>query len=495
MFGHFTRPLAILTRYLFVESDLLQRTNDGSGSGGSYTGAVASWASTALGVGPSVTDPTLAVPPQSPPPIRNINDSVQPHNAPFEFAACLLLKDDNHLLPEWLAYHYETLPLRRLIVGLDPFSVTDPTPIFDAYRNIGLNITLWRDHEYMYNGSKTWERSFAHRNANDAEKFKGYLWRQRVLLLSCTRQLQRENRTWTTFLDTDEFLSFNPYRPGEGNPYDCTGKLPYSIVRQQQQQHQQPQHCENANTTSPLSYCQIRSRLPTIGGRSNSTVAHLLHSSLVTHELIQLEQSLHVTQYLQSTHANWCWVLPRYMFGAWESDPIVVNTPSILPSSDFDPQHFRTLRFRKSKYMPFGCMMMPGKPILDVSRAPPPNKYWDIGNPHKPHRACHPGVAFVSHFSNVLRVHHYTGTKEEYLIRRGPGLEFQFEDRNNVSGVRHDVDHADSIVGWLSTFANRVGVERAYDLTMGLRKWALADAARAFARARGEGGDGGVNGA
>ena len=40
------------------------------------------------------------------------------------WSACLLLKDNNIILPEWLAYHYTVLPLRRLIVAVDPSSKT-----------------------------------------------------------------------------------------------------------------------------------------------------------------------------------------------------------------------------------------------------------------------------------------------------------------------------------------------------------------------------------
>lgn len=30
-----------------------------------------------------------------------------------EIAACLIIRDDNHRLPEWLAYHYHVLPVRN----------------------------------------------------------------------------------------------------------------------------------------------------------------------------------------------------------------------------------------------------------------------------------------------------------------------------------------------------------------------------------------------
>jgi hypothetical protein len=63
----------------------------------------------------------------------------------FNFSACLLIKDDNQILPEWIAYHYTVLPLRHLIVAVDPFSLTSPTPILDKFREIGMDIEVWRD--------------------------------------------------------------------------------------------------------------------------------------------------------------------------------------------------------------------------------------------------------------------------------------------------------------------------------------------------------------
>lgn len=35
------------------------------------------------------------------------------------FSACLIFKDDNDRLVEWIAYHYQVLPLRFLVVGVD----------------------------------------------------------------------------------------------------------------------------------------------------------------------------------------------------------------------------------------------------------------------------------------------------------------------------------------------------------------------------------------
>ena len=39
------------------------------------------------------------------------------------FSACMLVMDDNHRLTEWLAYHYHVLPLRYLVVAVDPKAI------------------------------------------------------------------------------------------------------------------------------------------------------------------------------------------------------------------------------------------------------------------------------------------------------------------------------------------------------------------------------------
>ena len=81
---------------------------------------------------------------------------------PFSWSACLLIKDNNIILPEWLAYHYTVLPLRRLIVGVDPSSNFDPQPIFDMYATIGMNITVWKNHSYWIDGRKFHEKKEFH---------------------------------------------------------------------------------------------------------------------------------------------------------------------------------------------------------------------------------------------------------------------------------------------------------------------------------------------
>ena len=59
--------------------------------------------------------------------------------------------DDNPRLAEWLAYHHFVLPLRYLIVAVDPRSQTSPTTFFNQWRQEGMVIEEWTDADFWRN--------------------------------------------------------------------------------------------------------------------------------------------------------------------------------------------------------------------------------------------------------------------------------------------------------------------------------------------------------
>lgn len=140
-------------------------------------------------------------------------------------SACLLLYDDNHFLTEWLAFHYQTLPMRRLIVASDPRSRTSPSTILNRWQPF-INITEWTDDDFF---PLSYRRSIflSRRHQNSSQKLVlMHRYRQRFFYLRCMRQLRREheillNRTgtfdpstqkqqhrqnWAIFIDVDEFI-------------------------------------------------------------------------------------------------------------------------------------------------------------------------------------------------------------------------------------------------------------------------------------------------
>ena len=75
-------------------------------------------------------------------------DYVGPPPPPGRLSACLVLKDDNHWLIEWLGYHYHVLPLRELIVVKDPTSKTSPDTIFQRWKG-RIDIETWNETDFI----------------------------------------------------------------------------------------------------------------------------------------------------------------------------------------------------------------------------------------------------------------------------------------------------------------------------------------------------------
>jgi hypothetical protein len=130
-------------------------------------------------------------------------------------SACLLLHDDNHFLVEWLAYHWQTMPLRRLVVATDPRSRTSPSNILERWRRY-MNITEWKDDDYFPLWSRTAVIQSKRQESISDKLVELHRTRQRHFYVKCMRQLKREHDglshagnlkpSWAAFIDVDEFL-------------------------------------------------------------------------------------------------------------------------------------------------------------------------------------------------------------------------------------------------------------------------------------------------
>jgi len=122
------------------------------------------------------------------------------------FAACLLLKDDNHRLVEWIAYHYQVLPLRSLVVAIDPNSVTSPLSILRRWNDTSkdkrlpysIQTVLWTDNDYMSNTTQLTMEYKSQCHAQKEAEIIGVTHRKRqnVFQSACAQYHKRHNRTW-----------------------------------------------------------------------------------------------------------------------------------------------------------------------------------------------------------------------------------------------------------------------------------------------------------
>jgi hypothetical protein len=276
----------------------------------------------------------------------------------------MLVMDDNHFLTEWLAYHYHVLPLRRLVLAQDPRSLTSAHAILQRWNNTGLmTITVWHDVDYIVDDAERqaaeyWVRA---KFPESSESLVQHRARQRLFYYKCMQHLKREGQSWCLLTDSDEYLRVN-----------------YALV-------------ESLALTAPS--------LDTAGSVGTF-----------------LEQDRHRPG--QNLTTTPCIQIPRLRFGVMES----ANNNS-QPKFDrdippaFNASTFATLRWRYRSNADNRALNRVSKVLLDLQRVS-----WDklvpVDSIHRPVRSlCGHRRLYIQATEQVLVVHHYLGSWEQYSFR------------------------------------------------------------------------------
>jgi hypothetical protein len=323
------------------------------------------------------------------------------------FSACLLVMDDNHRLVEWLAYHYFLLPLRHVIILPDSKSKTSPQKIIDRWKPY-MNIEVWNDDgPWMDDNLRNYIKD---KESNPFDGFLVHTHRQEAFYKHCALHLQEQKRTWTAFIDVDEFIVMNS-----------------DIVPDASERMQQP------------------------GG------------------LLRLVQDIRSLNHTNSKHYNGpCITTYRTLYSAVEStdQERSKGVPQIL-----DPRQFNTLRWRyHQKYKKF----QHGKAFADLSLIPGlENKGFPNGlngtkrvSLHRFLPLCRPPIY---HRRAYLRINHYLGSWEEYSFRQdrrrgGDKTRAKWEEE----AVVQDGGASDEIRPWIGAFVRHFGEQKAKYLLEGV---------------------------
>ena len=276
---------------------------------------------------------------------------------PF-FSSCLLVKDENHRLPEWIAYHYYQLPLRHLVLMVDPSSQTLPNQIIERWKPY-LMIEVWSDKEI---GFDTPPASMSEGHLLTKVHFS----RQRLFYQKCAFHLRRFNRTWVTFHDADEYLYLDP------------NEIPDALERMARPGSiQQFIHDVHRNDTNPGVF------VPGI-------------------------------RFPRPYYDRPCIMVARTYFGATESTPEIVQrlVPSCLNGSNFE-----TLRhLHRGRHDDFDLNGR-GKSLVHVS-SPPRLEMNDKGIHSILKKVCRPPRS--SH--SPIRIRHFLGSWEAHSSRLDPRM-------------------------------------------------------------------------
>lgn len=331
------------------------------------------------------------------------------------FSACLLIKDDNDILNEWIAYHYFVLKLRHLIVAIDPLSSQSPTRILRKWSNLtDLNVVEWFDHDYMpaefLSTGRTPRRymqkssDFPGMSMSTLVEISNHRYRQRVFLAQCMKANRALNHSWVIHIDTDEYV------------------VASKLLRQMR---------PDSLVVPPMD--QPGSVLKLLQDAVSKTPSMLNYP---------------------------CISMLRVLFGSVESSN--EERENLVPES-FNSSAFETLRWRYHGLPHNQSLHGNPKVILDVAAIPErflPDVVFSIHRPVMEICSRHGDLAFTSFRKQPIAVNHYLGSWERYSERQDKRR--SREKYDTKANQRRGVD--DGVRPWLKGFVNMVGRDMAIDL-------------------------------
>jgi hypothetical protein len=352
------------------------------------------------------------------------NHKINNIHANSSFGACLMIKEDNELLPEWLAYHYTVLPLRYIVIGSDLGNTQNPQDILSRWKTAHSDLQYW-----VWNNASTFINRHGPLKVKNATKnndgidnsmenhkqqaHHAFVHRQKGFMTTCSEFLKKQGVQWTTYIDSDEFVVLN--RLGSDDP----------------------------NSIRNVSYLARRDLDMPPGAMTTTTVAEVLHK-------------LRDAGYLKTP----CYTLPRLLVGALENVTCPAQTSvNELARRDYRYEEMSTLRFvQHAKKGDFAASKY-GKVFMDLSEIDEETVSGTVPrNIHRPYKSvCGPAV--VPFPNAVLYLNHYIGTWERYSSRRdGRRNRQEWEQRAYFDqGVSCDKE----IHTWLPRFIAQMGSRRA----------------------------------
>jgi hypothetical protein len=342
------------------------------------------------------------------------------------FGACLMVKDDNDLLYEWLAYHYTILPLRYVLIASDVGSRTNPDLVLQRWKTANTGLQYWsipasNFTQHTANNNSSTMTAEDHHHA--------LLARQRDFIPYCVKWMKEQGLQWVSLIDTDEFVVLNPIGSNESLPIRPS-KDPHAV--------------------EPI-YHELRSHPSLANGHANNkSVLDIIREVKTIKDLSP------------------CYTMPRVLHGALtnfscpeaRSDVRLAREHGLYGDDDKQQQQqqLHTLRFHQHARKGDFATSKFGKVFLDVSRLPDTVLSRVPKSPHRPYKPeCRPGVV---HFPEALfYINHYLGSWARYAARQdGRRNREEWEKR---AFITTSTSCDKNVTRWFSKFVDLVGKDRA----------------------------------
>mmetsp|Transcript_30614 Transcript_30614/g.60601 ORF Transcript_30614/g.60601 Transcript_30614/m.60601 type:complete len:559 (-) Transcript_30614:82-1758(-) len=379
-------------------------------------------------------------------------------------AACLLVNDENERLPEWLAYHYQSAQLRKVIIAIKPSSTGDPRPLLNrwAESNLGLEFEIWDDSDFMplnetvlkekmeyiststFKNNKVLKKTSKMTEEDTETLLKHAAVREKEFISWCMYDLKQKGWTWTLLINPNEYLMFNKINPA---------------------------------------------RLERKGLLTGETKTNLYNHPNRIYEITKMRKELqnievgqiNVYQYIMENKNSPpfldepCMPLPQLFFEPVESGNSEVLT-QLLQGFSGNSQQYKNY-VMKGKFKD----NLLDKSLVDVSRIPSramDDVYWYTS--HRPLKECYDARPYdyelaegkwkydriyVPNYTplwrTLFRIHHYLGPWES---RSNQGYQTKSRNPYDRLGKFNKGDDDDGIQTWLSSFVRNVGDDIAIEV-------------------------------
>eukprot|EP00588_Corethron_pennatum_P000311 CAMPEP_0194282560 /NCGR_PEP_ID=MMETSP0169-20130528/23396_1 /TAXON_ID=218684 /ORGANISM="Corethron pennatum, Strain L29A3" /LENGTH=486 /DNA_ID=CAMNT_0039027921 /DNA_START=14 /DNA_END=1474 /DNA_ORIENTATION=- len=389
-------------------------------------------------------------------------------------SACLLVKDENDRLPEWIAYHLTTAPLKFLIVAVDPLSKVEPTDILKGFNGTdGLVIWQWFDGDYMppriFKKAKEQFRLYKRGIYEPDDKPQAHTFhvmRQNHFVSACLLRMKLMGKRWVFHIDADEFLTFNSI-DREQDPYPPLSGANY--VEQAVSGSIRKEEWEETAELLRNGVSQYKGgTVPGVSGRSKEIMRVREQVPKVGRETIEKFILKHKKRPPFSDRRGF--MLPRLYFSGLRSDPDIIsaNVPK-----EFDPKNLFTMKYLIHANRGWFEHNGHGKTLMDISQfkiGTFPLFGIAVKNVHNLMMQDRARTMYETLYSDedilpfndaLFRVHHYSGSWESFSFKSdGRRTKEDYKKKNDIL----DPLLSDDMRPWLQAFVNKVGIRVAQEL-------------------------------
>ena len=420
-------------------------------------------------------------------------DETQEQQQPIaSMASCLLVMDENARLPEWIAYHYYMLPLRHLVILVDPKSQTSPWNVIMTGWQSLLTIEIWNDTDIAFDPPQDDVAARLSRQGHFYKACTEYFYSGRYRQQQQQKQQQQQPNTtlhnttsnkynnntqqwppspphhhhrpppplahvtWVTYHDVDEYLYLDPLLiPDAKLRMNQSGSILHLL---QTQGMTRTENDKNTRTNHPNTTSSRNT--------SSSQINNSNHNQ-------QQEQQQHFWNTLVQGHEVRCMVVPRTYFGAIMETPerAQLHVPSYLNGSDFDTLRFlhRTLHNDMGNNGLGKSMVRVDdndhdSPVVEGDKTMTSNSNHPITTVENNHdrpslqykegRMIHRVLKSCSDLPGGLRIRHYLGTWDAYTNR--PDARRSQEMYEFRAQLGHDTTPDDDVRSWLTQFCHDI---------------------------------------